>query len=248
MDVFEQLRGMYLAMRDSGRFDRALSEWGTRHSGLRDFEDFDAIERLCRESAAAHYEARDLVLAALCAEAADDERARVLLCGLFLPGLLEVRKRLERLRTPTSEELTAEILANFWIAVRSFTPDTTRVAQRLVNAALWRTSRTLRHEARWNRHEELANDFGEFAEAFAVTSPSVSASGTVPDGDAVGMLLAQAVADGALSAMEAELLAAPRGAFAERAAGFGLTSRNGRTRRQAARQRLRQWLDHRMLG
>jgi hypothetical protein len=245
VDVFDQIRRVYEAMKDSGAFDMALCEWNNRNAAFQEVHHFEELERFCRDSAADRYDLRDEVIGALCSEAMRDERARILLCGLFLPGLLDVRKRFTGQTVLPGEDLDAEILANFWITVRAVASDATRISQRLLNAAVWSTTRTLRRAARWNQHEELVENPEKIVEILSPMSPDDRESRLASD-EAVRELLAQAVAEGVLSEMDAGLLDAPRGTYTERAIRLGLTSRNGRTRRRVARKRLRAWMKHRI--
>lgn len=235
MDIWQQIRGSYAALHEHGAFERHLEQWACDQPALRELRDFADLVETCAKSERTDFDRRDRVLAALCMIARKDEAAKILVCHMMLSALLDVARELADQANLATDDLHAELLANFWDAVSRMNTGTSRVAQRLKNAAKFRTLRFLAHQGTLHRREEPTDR--ELAAAARIPR--------LPAGDALDGMIAEAISCHVLSVADADLVRAPKGQVVEAARRLGLSARNGRARRQKAKARLRSWIDER---
>ncbi len=235
MDVFDHVKIQFAYLAERGTFDRELARWRKSSHGLSDVESFDnLVGRLA--ASAPRSEARDGILAAICVLARRDEVARTLTIGLMLPGLLEVVAHIRSGSWVLIEEVHAEVLVNFWAAVRAIEPDTRNVAQRLINAARFRTYRWLAVESTWRRSFVLEPELLLAAAPFGRTAEETALA-----------LIFEAVDAGVLSEVDAAIVAHDGRSWEMVAARYGLSKRAGRKRRASARAALRPFVEGRFL-
>ena len=233
MDIWQQIRCSYVGLYEHGVFERHLELWACDQPALRELRDFAELVETCAKSGRTDFDRRDRVLAALCMVARKDQAAKILICHMMLSALLDVARELADQANGATDDLHAELLANFWDAVSRVDAGTPRVAQRLKNAAKFRTLRFLAHQGTLRRREEPTDR--EMAAAARIPR--------LPAGDALDRMIAEAVSCHVLSDADADLVRAPKGQVAEASRRLGLTTRSGRARRQKAKARLRRWLD-----
>jgi len=174
-------------------------------------------------SVATPYDARDAVVAELLRRArGGDERWVIGLIGVMMPGLRRVASRLTRGYPGDTECIDAAVLAGFVAAALRSPVAATGLAANLLWAA-FRAGREI-----WVQEVSVSINRapGEF--------PPVTARPAV--GDHVDLVLARAVRDRAISADEAELIAATR---IERVRMHDLTRRLGDTYHALQRRRHR---------
>ena len=235
MDIWQQIRGSYAGLYEHGVFDRHLEQWACDQPALRELRDFAHLVETCAKSERMEFDRRDRVLAELCMIARKDQAAKILVCHLMLSGLLDVARELGDEANLATDDLHAELLANFWDAVSRVDAGTPRVAQRLKNAAKFRTLRFLAHQGMLHRREEPTDR--EMAAPARIPR--------LPAGDALDRMIAEAISCHVLSVADADLVRAPKGEVAAASQHLGLSARNGRARRQKAKARLRRWIDER---
>lgn len=215
----------------SGDVARRLAAWRLAHPVLRRFASPPSVLRFLHgpgDSAA-----KDRVLAALLIEAPADDVAARLVLRAILPGL---RGRGGRAMVDARErdELWSAVLANAWERIRSYPAEggPGRVAATLVLNAV----------------RDALRELGQRRRERAELHPRSAVPSTPPvDGDVDG-LLGRAVAAGALSEREAELVLATRidgRALAAVAAVEGVAYNTMKLRRQRAERRLLLWLGFR---
>lgn len=242
MDIFEQMRDAYERRAARGIFDEALERWKTAEPFFGEVDGIGDLVELCRQPADEQYAMRDRVVAALCVQAAKDETASMMLFGLFLPGLLDIASSLSEQTAMPTEDLHAELVANFWFAVRKVGPTTSRVPQRLLNNARWRTMRALGRAITWQQREEHSTDLIERLPRTSQQEPSQEADASAHEDDDWPTLLGQAVEEGIITAVEADLVVAPWGTVKEVCTRHGLDLGAARRRRLAAKARVREWV------
>jgi hypothetical protein len=238
MDIWQQIRSSYAGLVERGVFERTLERWACEQSALAEFRDLAEVVEACARHERTDFERRDGILSALCVIARKDEVAKILVCHMMLSALLDIARDLADQTMLATDDLHAEVLANFWGAVRQIEADTPRVAQRLRNAAKFRTLRFLAHQGALRRNEE-SSDREMMAPARIPRLPA---------DDALDLMIDEAVSARVLSAAEADLVRAPKGQVAEASRRHGLSARNGRAKRQGAKARLRRWVDERAGG
>ncbi len=176
------------------------------------------------------FAARDAALAVLLARAkAEGGAATVGLVGVLLPGLRHAASPLVRACPGKRADLEAEMLAGLLEAIRTLPADEDRVAGRLMRWALFAGRRLLERMAVQQRRE---------VPVWTSAEPPRPASH--PD-----LLLLEAVADGVLTAAEAELVGETRLGgvpLAVLAARWGVGYEAVKKRRQRAEARLVRWL------
>lgn len=245
MDIFEQMRDAYERRAARGIFDEALERWRAAEPAFGEVGGIGDLVELCRQPAEELYGKRDRVVVALCIQAAKDETASMMLFGLFLPGLLDIASSLSEQTAMPTEDLHAELVANFWFAVRRVGPTTSRVPQRLLNNARWRTMRALGRAITWQQREEHSTDLIERQSRSSQEERSEGVEASANEDDDWTTLLRQAVEEGVISAVEADLVVAPWGTVKEVCARHGLDLDTARRRRLAAKARVREWVMHR---
>jgi hypothetical protein len=237
MDIWQQIRGSYAGLIERGVFERSLERWACLQPALGELRDLAEIVEICAKRERTDFDRRDGILAALCVIARKDEPAQILVCHMMLSALLDIARELSDQTTLATDDLHAELLANFWDAVSRVDAGTPRVAQRLKNAAKFRTLRFLAHQGTLRRREEPTDR--EMAAAARIPR--------LPAGDALDRMIAEAISCHVLSVTDADLVRAPKGQVAEASRRLGLSVRNGRARRQKAKARLRRWIDERVM-
>jgi hypothetical protein len=235
MDIWQQIRCSYAGLHEQGVFEGHLERWACDQPALRELRDFAQLVETCAKSGRTDFDRRDRVLAALCVIARKDQAAKILVCHMMLSALLDVARELADEANLATDDLHAELLANFWDAVSRVDAGKSRVAQRLKNAAKFRTLRFLAHQGTLHRREEPTDR--EIAAAARIPR--------LPAGDALDRTIAEAISCHVLSVADADLVRAPKGQVAEASRRLGLSARNGRARRQKAKARLRRWIDER---
>lgn len=235
MDIFQQIRASYAVLQARDSFTTRLERWGAHHAALAALGDVRELLEVCGRTRRSDFELRDRVLAALCVEARCDEVAKVLVCHMMLSALLDVVRELGDQASLATDDLHGEVLANFWTAVCKVEAETQRVAQRLRNAAKFRTLRVLAHQGALYRVEDCTD-----RELVAV-----SREPRLPADDEIDLLIEEAVVREVLSATDARLVRTSERRLSGAAQELGLSKRNGRARRQKAKARLRHWMEER---
>ncbi len=180
------------------------------------------------------FAARDAAMAVLLAQAKAEGGAAVVgLVGVLLPGLRHAASPMIRACPRNRADLEAEMLAGLLEAIRVLPADEDRVAGRLLRWALFAGLRMVERNAVQSRREVAV-----------WTSAEPPRPASHPD-----LVLADAVADGVLTAVEAELVGetrlggVPLGELADR---WGISYQAAKKRRQRAEARLVRWLRARM--
>jgi DNA-directed RNA polymerase specialized sigma24 family protein len=215
----------------SGDVARQLAAWRLAHSGLRRFATPHSLLRFLHgpgDSAA-----KDQILAALLTEAPADDVAARLVLRAIVPGL---RGRGGRALVDAAErdELWSAVVANAWERIRTYPAEggPRRVAAALVLNAV----------------RDALRELGQRRRERAELDPRWAVPSTPPvDADVEG-LLGRAVAAGALSEREAELVLASRidgQALASVAEAEGVAYNTMKLSRQRAERRLLLWLGYR---
>lgn len=174
------------------------------------------------------YPARDAALVELISRAKGDQDATLVVLGMVVPGLKRAGGRLARGVDGLNADIDAELVAGVLEALATGV-GTSRVAAKLLTAAIRHARAVVRNEAR--------NDVSRFpldAGAFHTSNPEVA--------------LDRAVAAGVITQDEAELVAASRidgRSTTELADEAGTTVGTLRTRRNRAERRLRDFLQER---
>ncbi len=137
---------------------------------------------------------RDAVIGELVRRASWDEDWAVAVAGLLLPGLRRVAGKLTRRYPADTHCVDAAVIAGFFDALKTCDPNRSRIAAALVWAAC-------------RRGHELSRGDREYA---AHTVEADVEIGPVPLADHPDLVLARAVGERVISAVDAELIAATR--------------------------------------
>lgn len=214
----------------SGLAARRFADWRRRHSALRRFSSPHAVLRFLHGPGDPG--GKDRVLAALLSEAPADVVAARFVLRAILPGLrgrggralIDARER---------DELWSAMLASAWERIRSYPTEggPRRVAATLVLNAV----------------RDALRELGQRRRERAELDPPSAVPSTTPVDVDVEALLGRAVAAGALSGREAELVLATRidgRALASVAQAEGVAYNTMKLRRQRAERRLLLWLGY----
>lgn len=230
MNIIDDIRSAFEGLRGGPILTRAFEGWQARYKVLCDFHDLEEIIALLQDPGG-DQQAKDQVLSALCTESrSGDERARITLSWLFLPGFLRIHQSLGALKVLDPDDLWAEILAGFWEAASSL-KNSSRVAGQLINAARWRATKAIKQTAEYESHRE------PLSKAFDIAAPGPEPIADDP--------LEDAISQGVLTELEAELIRLTRldGYTLDEVASRRNASRHSlRLRRHRAEARLASWL------
>ena len=238
MDILAKVREAHEQLLSLGRYDDALERWKQIRPALEQVGTIGDLIDLCRQPGEQRYPERDRVVVALCMLAATDETAKTLLLGLFLPGLIDLANTCAKSSVIPVEDLHAELLANFWMVVRSVDEDTTKVPRRLLNGARWRTARSLGRAVSWSKREEQVSDV-ELLYLDGRSSSEETQDEADGDWDDV---LGKAVHEGVIGDVDAELVVASWGTLKDVSARYEIGIGRARQRRRVAKERVRDWI------
>lgn len=217
----------------SGPVAARLREWAAQEPRLRAFESPQALLRFLH-ARRADLDRKDAILAFLLERAREDELAARVVLAALLPGLKQLAGSLYHV-VGEEDELSSLLLATAWQQIRSFPIERRR--SRLAANVLFDTRKRIRAELAELRRQTLHPDDRSFP---------LAPQGASWQGD-VDALLARAVAAGAISAEEAELVARTRIdglSLAAVAAAEGVGYDALRIRRSRAERRLLFFLGH----
>jgi len=154
MGPLEAVKSAWEADRESLAFRRRFREWKERFPVLADFDEVDDLVRWFQDPTHP-YEEKDRVAVALCTVAQEKQEAAVtLLVFLFRPKMVKTAVERSIKGTP-SHDLEAEILAAFYKAILTVTPEMQKVTRHLVYKAV--------DAGRANRRKELNHSKREIA-------------------------------------------------------------------------------------
>jgi len=229
MDMFGAMDRAFEAELASGRLDRALGEWRR----TRDVGGVETIEELverCRGPAFGTPQQKDEIVVSLCVEAcqSDDQRAAILLCWLFLPGLSQVLQALYSSSTIDDDDLVADLLTGFWEAASRVTQDSRCVARYLLLGARRFALKSMRGASRVGLSVEY-----EAADVDAGMLVDVEVSDRID----------RAVCEGIVSRSDVDLVFTTRATIGEVAARYQLSLGAAQQARHRARARLAVWLN-----
>lgn len=214
----------------SGRLDRALAAWRRTHD-VGGIETIEELIQCCRGPEFGTRRQKDAIAVALCMEACQDgdQRAGVLLCWLFLPGLSQLLQGLRLASTVEDEDdLIADLLAGFWEAASRVTPKSRFIARYLLLGARRYAKKAMR---RASRAGVVTVDFNLDAHA-----------GAAPVDDEVDDRIERALGEGIVSRSDVELVFSTRATIGEVAARYELSLGAAQQARHRARSRLADWL------
>jgi hypothetical protein len=225
----EQLERDLMRELTSGKLASSFADWSREEPALARFRGAEDVLRFLHSSSSP--DARDAVLRPLVARAATDPAARRLVLRAVLPGLKNVARRLG-VMAESRDEVWSTLFCCAWenVCAYSVVRRPNRIAANLVFDTMRSTIATLRAER------------AESVEVVDLDSWTARSSGAAGDVDA---LLDRAVADGAISAAEATLVASTRFdgiPLAHLAASSSEPYNRVKVRRQRAERRLLVWL------
>jgi DNA-directed RNA polymerase specialized sigma24 family protein len=223
-----------------GELGTRLRAWQADDAALRPFADLDALIAFLHRRG--QPEGKDAVLLALLLRAPREQLAGRVVLQAMLPGLKSLSSRLAR-SVVSFEELWQILFVCLWERIVTYPVDRrpNRVAANLLRDTLKRTLAELRREA---------NALAQLPELSLDDLDDLLGAAASPAADADGhgepeALLRRAIAAGAVTSEEAELILAteidgvPMAAVAER---LGLSYNAVKIRRQRAEQRLLEFL------
>jgi DNA-directed RNA polymerase specialized sigma24 family protein len=231
MDLFGGTQRAFEVEHTAGRLDRAFSEW-KRRAGLGELDDLETLIRLCRGPEVGSRQQKDQIHVALCLQACGDkpdERAGIVLCWLFLPGLSPLFRELSNGSHADLDDLAGEIFAGFWEAASRAKPSSTHVARHLLRGARRSATRSLSKAA-------VPTQATEVMERAADDSVGSCVDDMADDS------LERALDQGIVNRPHVELVLSSRATIAEVAARYELSLPAAQQVRHRARQRLLGWL------
>ncbi len=215
-------------LRANSRIEDAFQGWKEDQPALEGFEGVEELIRFCRNRNDDLLHEKNRVIAAVCAEAAqDDDEAGLLLVWLFIGIFRNLAGRIGE--CPLSpDELESEMLAAFWEEVRR------AEEEKLVGNLFYAVKHRLWEAIREKRAElSRRSDF------------NLEPAGASPFVNNPALVVERAAKEGVLSAADAELVIATRLedlSVEDFVRKHGLSLEGTHKRRQRAEQKLIDWL------